>query len=236
MYINVVLSFLVELILQSFTNIFELNNSFKEVVLLSLYVSVLATIISSVISIYLSSYMAIENFLGKNILTLIFNSLMSLPPVVVGLVLYIIFSSSGVLGFMDLLYSPQIMIIAQFIIITPIIISLSLKSLNDRYNLLDDYLVSLNTSKNKIRRTIIYESRYDLLIIVITGLSRALSEVGAVIIVGGNIDNLTRVMTTSIVLETSRGELSLALSLGISLIFIAVIMNLLILYIKNKLL
>jgi len=226
----------VELILQSFTNIFELNNSFKEVVLLSLYVSVLATIISSVISIYLSSYMAIENFLGKNILTLIFNSLMSLPPVVVGLVLYIIFSSSGVLGFMDLLYSPQIMIIAQFIIITPIIISLSLKSLNDRYNLLDDYLVSLNTSKNKIRRTIIYESRYDLLIIVITGLSRALSEVGAVIIVGGNIDNLTRVMTTSIVLETSRGELSLALSLGISLIFIAVIMNLLILYIKNKLL
>lgn len=225
-----------ELILQSFANIFELNNSFKEVVLLSLYVSVLATIISSVISIYLSSYMAIENFLGKNILTLIFNSLMSLPPVVVGLVLYIIFSSSGVLGFMDLLYSPQIMIIAQFIIITPIIISLSLKSLNDRYNLLDDYLVSLNTSKNKIRRTIIYESRYDLLIIVITGLSRALSEVGAVIIVGGNIDNLTRVMTTSIVLETSRGELSLALSLGISLIFIAVIMNLLILYIKNKLL
>ena len=236
MYINVVLSFLVELILQSFANIFELNNSFKEVVLLSLYVSVLATIISSVISIYLSSYMAIENFLGKNILTLIFNSLMSLPPVVVGLVLYIIFSSSGVLGFMDLLYSPQIMIIAQFIIITPIIISLSLKSLNDRYNLLDDYLVSLNTSNNKIRRTIIYESRYDLLIIVITGLSRALSEVGAVIIVGGNIDNLTRVMTTSIVLETSRGELSLALSLGISLIFIAVIMNLLILYIKNKLL
>lgn len=225
-----------ELILQSFDNILDLNNSFKEVVLLSLYVSVLATIISSIISIYLSSYMAIENFSGKNTITLIFNSLMSLPPVVVGLILYIIFSSSGVLGFMDLLYSPQIMIIAQFIIITPIIISLSLKSLNDRYNLLDDYLFSLNASKNKIRRTIIYESRYDLLIIVITGLSRALSEVGAVIIVGGNIDNLTRVMTTSIVLETSRGELSLALSLGISLIFIAVIMNLLIIFIKNKLL
>ena len=99
-----------------------------------------------------------------------------------------------------------------------------------------DYLFSLNASKNKIRRTIIYESRYDLLIIVITGMSRALSEVGAVIIVGGNIDNLTRVMTTSIVLETSRGELSLALSLGISLIVIAVTMNLLISYIKNKLL
>ena len=225
-----------ELIFQSLNNIFELNNSFKEVVILSLYVSVLATVISSIISIYLASYMAIKNFLGKDIVILIFNSLMSLPPVVVGLVLYIVFSSSGVLGFMDLLYSPDIMIIAQFIIITPIIISLSLKSLDDRYSLLKDYLISLNAGKNKIRRTIIFESRYDLLIIVITGLSRALSEVGAVIIVGGNIDNLTRVMTTSIVLETSRGELSLALSLGISLILIAIIMNLLILYIKNKLL
>ncbi len=225
-----------ELILQSFTNIFELNNSFKEVVFLSLYVSVVATLISSIISIYLASYMAIRKFLGKNTITLIFNSLMSLPPVVVGLILYIIFSSSGVLGFMDLLYSPNIMIIAQFIIITPIIISLSLKSLGDRYNVLNDYLISLNASKNKIRRTIIYESRYDLLIIVITGMSRALSEVGAVIIVGGNIDNITRVMTTSIVLETSRGELSLALSLGISLIFIAIVMNLLISYIKNRLL
>ena len=233
---NVVLSFPVELIYQSLNNIFEFNNNFKEVVVLSLYVSVFATLISSIVSIYLASYMAIKNFSGKSIITLTFNSLMSLPPVVVGLILYIIFSSSGVLGFMDLLYSPHIMIIAQFIIITPIIISLSLKSLNDRYSLLSEYLNSLNTSGNKIRRTIIFESRYDLLIIIITGLSRALSEVGAVIIVGGNIDNLTRVMTTSIVLETSRGELSLALSLGISLIFIAVIMNLLILYIKNKLL
>ena len=225
-----------ELIFQSLNNIFELNNNFKEVVILSLYVSILATLISSIISIFLASYMAVKDFFGKNMITLIFNSLMSLPPVAVGLILYIIFSSSGVLGFMDLLYSPYIMILAQFIIITPIIISLSLKSLNDRYSLLKDYLISLNTGENKIRRTIIFESRYDLLIIVITGLSRALSEVGAVIIVGGNIDNLTRVMTTSIVLETSRGELSLALSLGISLIFIAVIMNLLILYTKNKLL
>lgn len=225
-----------ELILQSFTNIFELKSSFKEVVILSLYVSLFAAILSSIISIYLTSYMAIKNFLGKDTLTLIFNSLMSLPPVVVGLILYIIFSSSGVLGFMDLLYSPNIMIIAQFIIITPIIVSLSLKSLTDRYITLKDYLTSLDTSEGKIRTTLIFESRYDLLIIIITGLSRALSEVGAVIIVGGNIDNLTRIMTTSIVLETSRGELSLALSLGISLIFIAIIMNLLIIYIKNKLL
>jgi len=140
------------------------------------------------------------------------------------------------LGFLDLLYSPEIMIIAQFIIVTPIIISLSLKSLTDQYARLDDYFKTLKCSSKMIRHTIIYESRYDLLIIIITGLSRALSEVGAVIIVGGNIDNMTRVMTTSIVLETSRGELSLALSLGISLIIIALMMNFLIMIIRKKIL
>jgi tungstate transport system permease protein len=159
---------------------------------------------------------------------------MSLPPVVVGLILYIIFSSSGILGLMDLLYTPTIMIIAQFIIITPIIISLSIKSFSDKFKELNEYLNSFNTSKRKVRNTIIYESRYDLIIIIITGMSRALSEVGAVIIVGGNIDNITRVMTTSIVLETSRGELSLALSLGLALITIAILLNMIALFVKNK--
>ena len=161
---------------------------------------------------------------------------MSMPPVVVGLVLYIIFSASGVFGFMDILYSPTIMIIAQFIIVTPIIISLSLKSLAETYEHLGEFLMSLNASKRQIKNTIIYESRFNLLVIVITGLSRALSEVGAVIIVGGNIDNLTRVMTTSIVLETSRGELSLALSLGISLLIIALIMNIVVSSLKSRVL
>ena len=159
---------------------------------------------------------------------------MSLPPVVVGLILYLIFSASGIFGFMDILYSPTIMVIAQFIIVTPIIISLATKILSDNYKMLHEYLNSLNTRGFVIRQTIIYESRFSLLIVVITGLSRAMSEVGAVIIVGGNIENLTRVMTTSIVLETSRGELSLALSLGITLITIALIMNLFISIIKNK--
>jgi tungstate transport system permease protein len=180
--------------------------------------------------------MAIKNFFGKGLLIIIVNSFMSIPPVVVGLILYLIFSASGYFGFLDLLYTPEIMIIAQFIIVTPIIISLSLKSLSDQYEHLKDYLRSLKCNSQMIRNTIIYESRYDLLIIIITGLSRALSEVGAVIIVGGNIDNLTRVMTTSIVLETSRGELSLALSLGISLIIIALVMNLLIMFIRKNVL
>ncbi len=225
-----------ETFIELFNSIFSLDNSYQEIVFLSLYVSVLATLVSAFVSIILASYMASSQFLGKDVIVIIVNTLMSMPPVVVGLILYLIFSASGALGFMDILYSPVIMMIAQFIIITPIIVSLSLKALTDEFDYLREYLFSLNASNKKIRGTIIYESRFSLLVIIITGLSRALSEVGAVIIVGGNIDNLTRVMTTSIVLETSRGELSLALSLGITLLSIALIMNILISVIKAKIL
>jgi len=226
----------VETVIESLLSIFTLDNNYLEIVGLSLYVSVIATIVSAFFSIILASHMASSQFFGKDTITIIVNTLMSMPPVVVGLILYIVFSASGVLGFMDILYSPIIMMIAQFVIVTPIIISLSLKSLTDEYDNLREYLHSLRTSDKKIRGTIIYESRLSLLVIIITGLSRALSEVGAVIIVGGNIDNLTRVMTTSIVLETSRGELSLALSLGITLLSIALVMNILISIIKGKML
>ncbi len=225
-----------ELIFESLVNIFSFEQHYLEIVFLSLYVSIFATVISAIVSILIASHMATSEFFCKRILTLLFNTFMSIPPVVVGLILYIIFSASGILGFMDILYSPTIMIIAQFIIVTPIIISLSLKNLTEKYEYLSEYLLSINASKKKIKNTIIYESRFNLLIIIITGLSRALSEVGAVIIVGGNIDNLTRVMTTSIVLETSRGELSLALSLGISLLTIALIMNIIISLIKSRVL
>ena len=225
-----------ETVIESLLSIFTLDNNYLEIVGLSLYVSVIATIVSAFFSIILASHMASSQFFGKDTITVIANTLMSMPPVVVGLILYIVFSASGVLGFMDILYSPIIMMIAQFVIVTPIIISLSLKSLTDEYDNLREYLHSLRTSDKKIRGTIIYESRLSLLVIIITGLSRALSEVGAVIIVGGNIDNLTRVMTTSIVLETSRGELSLALSLGITLLSIALVMNILISIIKGRML
>ena len=216
-------------------NIFtHLNNKFIDIVFLSLYVSFFATIIASIFSIYISSLLTIKNFFGKNFILLIVNSLMSLPPVVVGLLLYIIFSFSGFMGFLDILYTPTIMIIAQIIIITPIIISLSYKSLQNKYIDLNEYLISIQTSDIKKIYTIISECRFDLLIIIVTGLGRALSEVGAVIIVGGNIANMTRVMTTSIVLETSRGELALALSLGITLILLAIIINIAIYIIKNR--
>ncbi|MEC8086134.1 MAG: ABC transporter permease [Pseudomonadota bacterium] len=216
-------------------NIFiEFNEKFIGIVFLSLYISILATIIATAVSLYICSLLIIKNFIGKNFILLIINSLMSLPPVVVGLVLYIIFSYSGVLGFLEILYTPTIMILAQIIIIVPIIISLSYTSLLIKYNDLDEYLVSINTSNMKKIFTIIRECKFELMIIIVTGLGRALSEVGAVIIVGGNIANMTRVMTTSIVLETSRGELALALSLGITLISFAIIINLLIYLIKKR--
>ena len=223
-----------EIIFESIKNLLILDHNYFQIVSLSLFVSLIATILSAIFSIIVSSYIASNEFYSKSTIIIIVNTLMSLPPVVVGLILYLVFSASGVFGFMDILYSPTIMVIAQFIIVTPIIISLATKILSDNYKLLHEYLNSLNATGLVIRQTIIYESRFSLLIVVITGLSRALSEVGAVIIVGGNIENLTRVMTTSIVLETSRGELSLALSLGITLITIALIMNLFISIIKNK--
>ncbi|MEK9907311.1 MAG: ABC transporter permease, partial [Gammaproteobacteria bacterium] len=166
-----------EIILESIKNILILDHNYFQIVSLSLYVSLIATILSAIFSIIVSSYIASNEFYGKSLIIIIVNTLMSLPPVVVGLILYLIFSASGVFGFMDMLYSPTIMIIAQFIIVTPIIISLATKILSDNYKLLHEYLNSLNATGLVIRQTIIYESRFSLLIVVITGLSRALSEV-----------------------------------------------------------
>tara|TARA_B100000161_G_C33522033_1_gene401586 strand:+ start:619 stop:1299 length:681 start_codon:yes stop_codon:yes gene_type:complete len=219
---------------ETYNILVDLDSKFISIVFLSLYISLLATIIASIVSIYVSSLLVLKNFIGKSFVLLVINSLMSLPPVVVGLILYIIFSYSGVLGFLEILYTPTIMILAQIIIVMPIIISLSYASLLNKYINLNEYLVSINTSNAKKIYTIIRECRFELLIIIVTGLGRALSEVGAVIIVGGNIANMTRVMTTSIVLETSRGELALALSLGITLISLAVVINLLIHIIKKR--
>tara|TARA_B100000242_G_C43035514_1_gene482738 strand:+ start:124 stop:609 length:486 start_codon:yes stop_codon:yes gene_type:complete len=159
---------------------------------------------------------------------------MSLPPVVVGLVLYILFSATGIFSELGFLYTVYLMIIAQIIIIIPIIVSLTVKSLESSFYKYKEYFLSLNLSKRNISLTIIYEQRFELIVILLVSLGRALSEVGAVIIVGGNVANLTRVMTTSIVLETSRGELSMALSLGIVLLALALIINLIILIFKNK--
>lgn len=213
-----------------------LNDYYYSIVFLSLMVSLSAIICATFFSLLVSCIIILNNFKGKEALILAINTLMSLPPVVVGLILYILFSQSGIFGSFNLLYTSTIMIIAQVIIVSPIIISLSIKELDNSYIKHNEYLSSLYANKYKISMTLIYEQRFEIILILLTALGRALSEVGAIIIVGGNIANVTRVMTSGIVLETSRGNLSLAMSLGGTLILIALLLNLLTYFIKKKVL
>lgn len=159
---------------------------------------------------------------------------MSLPPVVVGLIVYLYLSRNGPLGWLELLYTPTAMIIAQVILVTPIITSLSCQIIEDLQEDYKEYFSSLVISPQKAIKAYIYDARYSLMTVVLAGFGRAISEVGAVIIVGGNIDHLTRVMTTSISLETSKGNLPLALALGLILLIISLSVNFLATFLKNS--
>ena len=165
---------------------------------------------------------------------IIINSLLALPPVVIGLCLYIIFSRTGVFGEYDLLYTSSLMIVAQIILIVPIIMSLTIENISETYRKYEYYLISVHSTMLSNMTTVIWESRRYLTVNILVSLGRLLSEVGAIIIVGGNIENLTRTMTTGIVLETSKGELSIALSLGITLLLISLLLNLLLYFIKRN--
>ena len=213
------------IILESFRLILKFDNELFEIITLSLKISLIALSISILISIPSAALFSVTNFFAKNFFILISNSLMGLPPVLVGLVLYIIFSSSGPLGYLEILYTPTIMIIAQVILIFPIVFSLSYQVLSEMLDEYDELLKSLKANISQKIITIIWDARYSLLTCILAGLGRAMSEVGAIIIVGGNIAHLTRVMTTSIALETSKGNLELAISLGIILILISILLN-----------
>ena len=222
-----------EILYQSINLIFSFDQNLYEIIFLSLKVSLNALLFSTIIALPFSAFVAVKNFYGKKVLKLFFNSLMALPPVFVGLILYILFSKSGPFGFFEILYTPQIMIIAQIIIILPIIISISIETLEIINKEYEDFFLMFNTTLKKKILTLLWDARFSLVTCILSGLGRALSEVGAIIIVGGNIIHYTRVMTTTIALETSRGNLSLAMSLGIILIVIALILNSIALIIKN---
>ena len=213
--------------------IWSLEGQYIDIIVLSLKVSLTALIISCMISLPLASYLSIKNFFGKSLIIIILNSFMALPPVVVGLFLYLLLSWQGVLSSYEILYTPTAMIIAQTIIIIPIVAALSKESIDIYFNKYRDYLISLKISNFKIMKTLLWESRYTLIVNGLAGLGRAFAEVGAVIIVGGNIAELTRVMTTAIVLETSKGNFVLAMSLGLTLIFISLILNFSVYFIKK---
>ena len=197
------------------------------IITLSLRVSLSATLIAALFAIPAGAALAILQFPGRRLLLVISSAFMALPPVVVGLAIYILLSRSGPLGNLGLLFSPTAMIIAQTVLIFPIILSLThqaVQPLNREYFSLFN---ALDTPRGLRIRTIIWDARFAVSVAILAGFGRALAEVGAVIIVGGNINGLTRVMTTTIALETSKGNLQLALALGLVLLVIAFSVNLL---------
>tara|TARA_Y100000996_G_scaffold327088_1_gene263125 strand:- start:523 stop:1227 length:705 start_codon:yes stop_codon:yes gene_type:complete len=225
-----------EILNQSIQIILRLDGEYIDIIYASLHVSLTAIFLSSIICIPLAAVISINNFYLKNTVTVIINSLLALPPVVVGLIIYILLSRSGYFGEYDLLYSIIAMIIAQTVLLMPILISLAKETLDESYKIYKEYLISVHSSNIQVIATILWESRVNLLVHVLVGFGRALSEVGAILIVGGNIENLTRTMTTGIVLETSKGDLPTALSLGITLLLISLAINVVLYIIKKQIL
>jgi tungstate transport system permease protein len=164
-------------------------------------------------------------FPGRTALVAVLNALMGLPPVVVGLVVYMMLSASGPLGVLGLLYTPTAMIIAQAILITPIVAALTRQVVEDLYAEYAEQFASLGVSAGRRISALLWDARYSLMTVALAGFGRAVAEVGAVIIVGGNINHATRVMTTAIALETSKGNLQLAMALGVILLTMALLVN-----------
>jgi tungstate transport system permease protein len=195
------------------------------IVALSLAVSLSAVVLATLFGLPTGAALALFRFPGRGALVTLFNGLMGLPPVVVGLVVYLLLSRAGPLGDLGLLFTPGAMVIAQTILIFPIIAALARQVMEDAWNEYEEQMRSLGATPRRSIGTLIWDTRFSLATAVLAGLGRASAEVGAVMIVGGNIDGLTRVMTTSIALETSKGDLALALGLGIVLIALIVILN-----------
>ncbi|MEQ9260847.1 MAG: ABC transporter permease [Roseovarius sp.] len=196
-----------------------------EIVGLSLRVSFTATAIACLIGLPLGALIAVTRFRGRTAALVALNALMGLPPVVVGLAVYLALSRAGPMGFLGLLYSPTAMIIAQAILVTPIVAALSRQFLEDLHDEYAEQFRSLCLTRRQVMQALLWDGRFALLTVALAGFGRAVAEVGAVMIVGGNIDHLTRVMTTAITLETSKGELALAMALGIVLMVIALGVN-----------
>ena len=196
-----------------------------EIVLLSLGVSLSAVALATLLGLPLGAAIAVGRFPGRRVVIVLLNALMGLPPVVVGLVVYLLLSRAGPLGELGLLFTPGAMVIAQTILILPIVAALCRQSVEDAWREYEEQLRSLGAEGVGAALTVLWDIRFSLLTAVLAGLGRASAEVGAVMIVGGNIDGVTRVMTTTIALETSKGDLPLALGLGIVLIAIVLALN-----------
>jgi tungstate transport system permease protein len=195
------------------------------IVRVSLLVSLSSVALATVIGLPLGAWLALTGFPGREPMIVILNALMGLPPVVVGLAVYLLLSRSGPLGSWGLLFTPMAMIVAQTILITPIIAALSRQTIDDLWTEYRDELAAMDVGASRRVATLLWDARFSLVTALLAGFGRASAEVGAVMIVGGNIDGFTRTMTTAIALETSKGDLPLAIGLGVVLIAIVVVVN-----------
>jgi tungstate transport system permease protein len=209
----------------AFNLILSGDKDLAEIILLSLEVSLSAVGSACLIGLPIGAAAAVYRFPGRNALIVVMNAMMGLPPVVVGLLLYLLLSNAGPLGVLGLLYTPTAMIVAQAALVAPIVAALARQVITDLHTEYDEQLRSLGLPGSRTVTTLLWDGRYSLLTVALAGFGRAIAEVGAVIIVGGNINHATRMMTTAIALETSKGDLGLALALGFILISLALIVN-----------
>ncbi|UWR59907.1 ABC transporter permease [Phaeobacter inhibens] len=213
-------------LVQAFWLVVTLDSDLVEITLRSLRVTLTALLVASVIALPLAALLAVRRFRLRRATIAVLNALMGLPPVVVGLVVYVMLSRAGPFGVLGLLFTPTAMIIAQVIIIVPLVASIAHQSLRDLWSDYHDLLISLNASQFQRICTLLWDGRRALLTAALAGFGRAIGEVGAIMIVGGNIDHATRVLTTAIALETGKGDFAVALGLGFVLIALAVAVNL----------
>ena len=209
------------------------NIALFETVKLSLRVSLSSVFFASLVGLPLAAVIATTRFAGKRFIVIMLNTLMGLPPVVVGLLIYLLLSRAGPLGSLGILFTPSAMIIAQTILIAPIIMGLARQIIENVWADYSEQLTSLGISKRSIISALLLDAKFSLMTIILAATGRALSEVGSVMIVGGNIDGVTRVMTTAIALETSKGNLNFAIMLGIILISVIFTINGIIFFIKE---
>ena len=195
------------------------------IVRLSLLVSLSATALAALVGLPLGAALALLRFPGRTFLVVVVNAFMGLPPVVVGLAVYLLLSRSGPLGFLGILFTPKAMIIAQALLVLPIIAALARQTIEDLWLEYRDELTAMRVAPARRVATLLWDARFSLVTTLLAGFGRAAAEVGTVMIVGGNIDGFTRVMTTSIALETSKGDLPLAMGLGLVLIVVIISVN-----------
>ncbi|HKK55333.1 ABC transporter permease [Marinobacter sp.] len=203
----------------------NLDATLFQIVWLSLQVSLLAVLVAALLGFPLGAAVALWRFPGRGAVVVALNALMGLPPVVAGLTVYLLLSRAGPLGEWGLLFTPAAMVIAQIVLVLPILAALSRQKVEELLGEYREQFVSLGMSRLRMMPTLLWDARFTLLTVLLAGFGRASAEVGAVMMVGGNIDGVTRVMTTAIVLETSKGNLALALGLGIVLLTLVMVIN-----------